>query len=398
MSKAIIVGDPHIGKNLSIGKPGLGTELNSRIQDQFKILDWVLQTAISNDVFNIILTGDVFEDSKPHPTLLSLFLDWIHRCGSHNINIHIVLGNHEIIKNGNYLLTALDVISSSGISNAFIYKSIDTLHLEKISYTFLPFRDRRGMGLDTYTECIAKLKDQVDYESVSIPLGNLKVLVGHMSLEKSLPIGDELDDVNNEIICSFNMFFDYNYVWMGHIHKPQVCCEIPRLAHIGSMDLSDFGETDHTKIIVLVDPELPNHFKEIPIPTRKLRRIRISVPENEQTTDFILNAITEFNTKKSIKDAIVKLEIKLPTKDSQNVDRDIIINLIYNLGTHYLSNFSESKSTSIIKSVQNNIVDMTISVDSAVKIWADNNILDEEIKTSFLEEANEVICLFNDLK
>jgi hypothetical protein len=60
MSFAIILGDIHLGKNLSIGKTGLGSNLNSRLVDQTNLLDWVLEKA--HDIFceNIIITRRYF--------------------------------------------------------------------------------------------------------------------------------------------------------------------------------------------------------------------------------------------------------------------------------------------------------------------------------------------------
>jgi len=44
------------------------------------------------------MTGDVFETNNPSAILYSVFIDWLKRCASHNIDVHIVLGNHELIQ------------------------------------------------------------------------------------------------------------------------------------------------------------------------------------------------------------------------------------------------------------------------------------------------------------
>lgn len=394
--KAIILGDVHVGKGTSIGKPGIGNTLNSRVQDQFRLLDWVLQTAIDNDVFDIILTGDVFEDSKPHPTLISLFLEWLHKCDSHGVSIYIILGNHEIIKSGSYMQTALDVIARADIPNTHVFKYVDTIHFDDVSFTLLPFKDRRSMECSTHADAFSKISNLLDYESSSIPLGNYKVLIGHLALEGSIPIGDEIDDVAIELMCPLTLFKDYDYVWMGHIHKPQVCQTKPYLAHVGSMDISDYGETDHNKIIILFDTKNKDKFTEITIPTRPLRKLQISVPIGEDTTPYLISSISDENQKKSLKDAIVKLEIKLGSKESANADRDVINHLIYSFGAHYISNFSESKNVAVVTMPKQGLVDNSMDVNTAIKIWADNSEFDEEMKTFFLEESNEVLQILKD--
>ena len=74
MTKALIVGDVHLGKGLNIGKPGIGTSLNSRVIDQVKLLDWVVERGLEFNVELIVLTGDIWEDVKPHYALVNLFI------------------------------------------------------------------------------------------------------------------------------------------------------------------------------------------------------------------------------------------------------------------------------------------------------------------------------------
>src|ERR1700723_4601818 len=94
MSKAIILGDPHIGKNQSQGKSTVGSALNSRLEDQFKLLDYVLDSAIENHVDHIIITGDVWEDPRPRSELITMFIAWLKKCQAYNLHVHIIMGNH----------------------------------------------------------------------------------------------------------------------------------------------------------------------------------------------------------------------------------------------------------------------------------------------------------------
>ena len=72
MPRIIILGDVHLGKGINIGKIGVGAKLNSRIVDQFNLLNWVLDRAIYNLINTIIITGDIFDDPKPPISLISL--------------------------------------------------------------------------------------------------------------------------------------------------------------------------------------------------------------------------------------------------------------------------------------------------------------------------------------
>jgi DNA repair exonuclease SbcCD nuclease subunit len=67
----LIVGDLHIGKGMAIGKPQPG-QLNSRIQDQINLLNWVDELSDKNNITEIFFTGDIFQDPKPHPTIIGI--------------------------------------------------------------------------------------------------------------------------------------------------------------------------------------------------------------------------------------------------------------------------------------------------------------------------------------
>ena len=69
----LILGDVHLGKGLNIGKPSVGNSLNSRVIDQLNLLNWALEQSLDNLVSRIIITGDIFEDSKPDYQLVQFF-------------------------------------------------------------------------------------------------------------------------------------------------------------------------------------------------------------------------------------------------------------------------------------------------------------------------------------
>ena len=90
---------------------------------------------------NIIITGDVFQDSKPHPTIVALFMSWLKKCTDNDINVHIIAGNHDIIRSGQFSMSALDIISAADIEGVHVYKHMTTLNTHGASFTLMPFRD-----------------------------------------------------------------------------------------------------------------------------------------------------------------------------------------------------------------------------------------------------------------
>ncbi len=396
MSVTLIVGDVHLGASLSVGKPGIGTALNSRIIDQSSLLDWIYETAINKLADAIIFTGDICEDSKPDYILLDIFIKFLKRCEIANIQIHIVAGNHDIKRAGNYYTSFLDLISSAEIHNTFIYKHVNTIYRAGACFTLFPYRDRRAFNCDSNVKAVEILADKLTYESAEMPVGWDRVLVGHLALEGSLPVGNEIDDLTNELMCPFKMFQDYDYVWMGHIHKPQVLSTKPYLAHVGSLDISDFGETEHTKIIIVFDTENPSKFIEIPVPSRPWRKISITVPNNTtDSTAFVVEEVSKIHQKLNLNAALLKIEIKLDGIDVKNVNRSEIEEAIYELGAFHISNFSEQRRVSVTPLNKQDDIDNTVTPKTAVKLYSEQLKFDsEEDKQNFIAYSNLVIEKF----
>jgi DNA repair exonuclease SbcCD nuclease subunit len=368
MSSVLILGDVHLGKGTSIGKNNTGTGLNTRIIDQLKLLDWTLDKAVDNLCDHIIITGDIFEEPKPHHSLVVAFIDWLKKCESNDVFVHIIAGNHDLLRSGSFYTSPLDIISISELEKCRIYKDIETFYVNNVSFTMLPFRDRKSYISTSNQEAAALLKQSIDYEMFEIPIFCTKVCVGHLAVEGSIFVGDEVDDVSNEIFCSTSMLEGFDYVWMGHVHSPQVMRKSPLISHIGSMDISNFGEQDQQKHVIVFDTDQKT-YKQISIPTRNLKKISIAIPKDvENTTEFVMEEIK--NKSLNIDKSIVKLEISLSDSQLKPVDRVQLEKFIYESGAFNIAGISESKKVSIVKKEVSESIDTKMDVPAAINMWA----------------------------
>ena len=389
---AIILGDPHLGKNTNLGKIGLGATLNSRVIDQVNLLNWTLEQAIEHYIQDIIITGDIFEEPRPHPSLISLLVDWLKKCETNNINVHIIIGNHDIFRTGNYYTSPLDIITYCELQNVKVYNEITTIYLDDVAFTLIPFRDRKSFNTNSNVEALSILDNQLVYEAASIPLTYTKVVVGHLALEGSIPVGDEIDDLSNELMCPLDMFHSYDYVWMGHVHKPQVLQKSspnkPYIAHIGSMDISNFGETDQEKQIIIFNSDQAPFFQYQVIPTRPLKKIIISIPkETHDTTQFVINELKQSSN--LINKSILRLEIHLTSSELLSVDRTIIEKTLYQMGVHSVSAISESKKLMPLKKEGQQNLEMSMNTISAIKTYA-TVMIDKSQQNNFIKLALEI--------
>jgi DNA repair exonuclease SbcCD nuclease subunit len=295
------------------------------------------------------------------------------------------------MRSGQFSMSALDIVSASDIENVSVHKDISTLHLNDVAFTLMPYRDRRSFNIDSNSEATNLLAGKIPYELAEIDRNIAKVVIGHLAIEGSLPVGDEIGDMSNEIFCTPEMFSGYDYVWMGHIHKPQVMTKSPYIAHIGSMDLSDFGETDHQKVIVVFNPDKPNPYKYIDIPSRPLNRISISVPKDiTDTTSFVAENLKDRNLGRSI----LKLDIVLEDQGAPSIDRDAIEKIIYEKGTFHIARMSEERKISMLKKSIEEKIDNTVNESTAISTYAQANV-DIEIRDRFITLANSIVNEFN---
>ena len=251
----------------------------------------------------------------------------------------------------------------------------------------VPFKDRKSLGSNSNAAALTIIKDSLIYELASIPVTYRKILVGHLAIEGSIPIGDEIDDINNELFCPLGMFKGYDNVWMGHVHKPQVMSRSPFISHIGSMDISNFGETDQKKHIVIFDCD-SGEFSNLDIPTRPLKKISISVPKTEKnTTEYIIKELKKLND--VFDRAIVRVEVNLESFDLKSINKFDIEKFLVSKGAFSIAGISESKKISVIKKDINNILDTKMDMTLAIKTYA-TTYIDEKMRSDFMILAIDI--------
>jgi DNA repair protein SbcD/Mre11 len=388
---ALLLGDPHLGKNLAQGKAGLGSQLNSRIADQLQLLNWVLEQALEQEADDIIVTGDIFEDPKPHPSLIALFVSWLKKCQAHYIHVHLILGNHDLLRSGFIFTSSLDIIAEMDLENVSVYKNINTFFLGTTAITIVPFRDRKSFGVSKNEEAVDLIRQALLYEMAYIPPTYKKVVIGHLAIQGSIPVGDEIDDLTNELFCPLDLFQGYDYVWMGHVHKPQVMQKSnPYIAHLGSMDISNFGETDQKKHIIVMKCDTPQiEYTTHYLPIRPLRKISLTIPkEIEDTTGYVLQTLEQDTS--DYDHAIVRVEIVLSTPELKSVDKDQIEVYLMTRGVFNVLGISESKKTTLIKKeTTDTIFDSKMDIPSAIKAYA-SKCIDTSMREDYIELAMEI--------
>jgi DNA repair exonuclease SbcCD nuclease subunit len=391
MQQVVLLGDPHVGKGQTQGRSGIGATLNSRIADQMDLLDWTLERTLERHSHDIIITGDMFEDNRPHPTLITMVIGWLKKCQAHGVRVRILLGNHDMLRAGSVFTSSLDIITEMDLEGITVHKNINTILIGNTAFTLLPFRDRKSFGVQSSVEALSIIADQLLYELAGIPATCKKMVVGHLAIEGSIPVGDEIDDMTNELFCPIEMFRGYDYVWMGHVHKAQVLHKNnPYVAHVGSMDISNFGETDQKKRLTIIDCDSLNHDYDIEyLPTRPLKKLSVTVPKDTQ--DPTAYVISELEKQGTMDRAIVKVEVALEAPELKSVNRKDLEAYLTKQGVFNVSGISESRKANLIKkdvfSATN--IDTRMDVPTAIKAYAEAHV-DVCARADFIELSMEI--------
>jgi len=151
------------------------------------------------------------------------------------------------------------------------------------------------------------------------------------------------------------------------------------------MDASNFGETDHDKIIVVIDQFADNFFSNKTLPTRSLKKISIIVPKDtEDSTQYVLDELNKNYS--SLDKSIVKVEVSLASQDLKSVNKSQLEKYLVEHGAFSIASISESKKVNLIKKDSNNLLDNKMDVTSAIKAYSELYV-EEKDRSSFIDLA-----------
>ena len=382
MSSFMLVGDVHLGKNLNLGKVSLDN--NSRLEDQFVLLDWVLSQARKEKVSDIFFTGDLFEDPSPEIQILRLFAKWIKKATDEGFVLHFVEGNHDFVRMNETYLSSLDIFKELRLDNIHFYRDFTSIQLHGYNIILAPFRDRKSLFCENQEQALEKIQNLIlEHKKEK------NVCIGHLSIKDSIPIGDEIDDLTNEIFIPSTFFQNFEHTWLGHIHKFQVFHKEPNyVSHLGSLDISNFGEKDQEKFIVVFDTT-KNKFKYITVPVRKYRTLEIEIPKDTvDSTKYVLDSIKDMD----FKNEVIRLEIKHSSSSNSSSKKKEIEAALKEKEVFYVNSIVESKKIELVKKKTDVVIKDKGNIPDALNTYAEKaDFVPEDLVDTFLDISKRIV-------
>lgn len=265
--------DLHIGKRVN----GF-----SMLEDQRYVLERVLEVASKQSLDGVLLAGDIYDKSVPAGEAVQM-LDWfLTKLTELKLPVYMVSGNHDSAER---LSFGARLLEKSGVHVAGVYNGkLEPIVLEDeygiLNLYLLPFvkpiHVRKALGMDeeleeikTYDDAIAKVLDMAD-----IDVHERNVLVAHQLVTGAERCDSEDISVGGVDNVSAELFGDFDYVALGHIHGPQKMTR-DTIRYAGTLLKYSFSECNHKKFITIVELREKGDVSVTTIPVKPLRDMRV---------------------------------------------------------------------------------------------------------------------------
>jgi DNA repair protein SbcD/Mre11 len=277
--KLMHISDLHIGKRVN--------EF-SMLEDQEYILNEIIKIAKDENISGIIIAGDVYDKTVPPIEAVDLADEFLTKLVEENISIYMISGNHDSPERLNFGSRIMEKnnLFICGEYDGDLRKIVIEDEYGKLNIYFLPYikpsivNNKLGLETKTYDESVKEALKviDIDVESRNILIAHQFVTFGSTVPELSDSETKSLGGIDN---VDASVFDKFDYVALGHIHKPQkIGREVIRYS--GSPLKYSFSECNHKKSVCIVDFKEKNNceIKLVPlIPKRDMKHLKTSMED-----------------------------------------------------------------------------------------------------------------------
>ena len=248
------------------------------LEDQRAVLTQITEILRREKIDVMLLAGDIYDRTVPSAQAVTLLDEFLTKVSRMKIPVIAISGNHDSPERLEFLN---GVLEKQGIFISGIYKDVlKKVTLEdsygKVTFICLPYFRSGELGLKSSQEVAEKLLAEAEIDTTQ-----RNVLLTHYFVtdhgrapelsdsETALQVGG-IDNVEAEV------FEDYDYVALGHIHRPQQIGD-RMMYYAGSPLKYSFSEADQEKgvnIITLKEKGDITVTKESLKPVHDMRKIR----------------------------------------------------------------------------------------------------------------------------
>lgn len=257
--------DWHIGQRLH-GK--------DRFDEHEKFFSWLLQCINNRNIDVLLIAGDIFDVGYPSNAALQQYYRFLTKCRESKCRKVIITGgNHDYVSTLNApknLLDALDITVIGGVPDLIdneiieIKDSKDQLAAYVCAVPYLRDRDiRKGVAGESHEERVkaTSLGIANHYQELADRLEEINtnelpvIATGHLYMAGASTSDSERDiQMGNQAAFRWDSFpQNFDYVALGHIHRPQRISNQEQVRYSGSPIPLSFSERKDQKEIVCIE-------------------------------------------------------------------------------------------------------------------------------------------------
>lgn len=288
--KLLHLSDLHIGRRLN------GQSL---MDDQRHVLEQALDCARDCDA--VLLAGDLYDKTQPSSEALKVMGDFLVALSRMKKPVFAVSGNHDNAEQVAYcreLLGATGVFMSPSFDGTLRRHTLEDAY-GKVHIYLLPFL--RPANVRPFFPEVRGYEDAVRaaLSTVRLDKGARNVLVAHQYVGGAALCASETRLIGGIDQISADVFSDFDYVALGHLHSPQRLAG-GRVRYCGSPLKYSLSEERQRKaaLMVVLEEKGKLSFEERPfLPLHELRTVRgrlsdVAAPER-YSEDFVYAELTD---------------------------------------------------------------------------------------------------------
>ena len=254
----------------------LGKRVNefSMLEDQVYILNKIVNIIDEEKPAAIILAGDIYDKPIPPAEAVELFDDFLYKLSQRNLKVFIISGNHDSAER---IAFGARLFDKTGIYMSPVYTgNISPIEMSdefgKINIYMLPFikpihvrRYFPDTEITSYTDAVSTV-----IENMHLDTGIRNILITHQFVTGASRTESEDISVGGSDNVNADVFRDFDYVALGHIHRSQSCGS-EYIRYSGTPLKYSFSESKDTKSITVIDIKEKGTIKLDFIPLTPLR-------------------------------------------------------------------------------------------------------------------------------
>ena len=248
--------------------------MKTRESEHLQFLNWLIELVDKQQIDALIVAGDVFDSASPPSYARKLYSDFIVRLQqSVCCQLIIVSGNHDsvaVLNESKNLLKSLNVSLLAGLSDNLqdhlitikdaqqkpqailcalrFLRAADLLKSDQGSSSSDKQMSLQQAIADTYQSIFELAEAQRDGQAIPV------LATGHLTAV-GCSVSDSVREIYIGTLTAFpaSLFPAFNYIALGHLHRPQKVQKADHIRYSGSPIALSFDETAQQKKVNVIE-------------------------------------------------------------------------------------------------------------------------------------------------